>query len=76
MLARSSNRAAVVSLAALMLLMSSACADPGWRPATVASTWATTGSLYRGKHLHVGVRPNYEPGGGAVTVQITTDVIP
>ena len=34
------------------------------------------GSLYRGRHVHVGVRPAAELNGAAVTVQITTDSLP
>ncbi len=38
------------------------------------STWWTTGSLYRSKKVHVGVRPAAETDGVAITVQVTADV--
>jgi hypothetical protein len=38
------------------------------------STWASSGSLYRGECTHVGVRPASDgPGDYALTLQISTD---
>lgn len=53
-----------------------------WLPAIIlvvgavnaCATWATTGSLYRGRCTHVGARPASDAiGDYAVTVQVTTD---
>lgn len=53
-----------------------------WLPAAIllvgaanaCATWATSGSLYRGRCTHVGVRPASDAiGDYAVTVQVTTD---
>lgn len=40
---------------------------------TCASTWATTGSVYREPCTHVGVRGHSDLSGAAITVKITTD---
>ena len=37
------------------------------------ATVATTGSVYRGQHTHIGVRPSTDGDGLAATVQVTTD---
>lgn len=42
---------------------------------TCASTWATTGSVYRGRCVHAGIRPASDAVGDyALTVQISADV--
>jgi hypothetical protein len=41
-----------------------------------ALTACAHGSLYRGKHVHVGVRPAAENGAEGLTIQVSTDAMP
>lgn len=50
-----------------------------WRVAVISltlsacATWAASGSLYRDRCTHVGVRPTDPSDSYALTVQVTTD---
>jgi hypothetical protein len=44
--------------------------------ASGCSTWTTTGSVVRGPHTHLGIRPAAELDGAAVTLQLSTDALP
>jgi len=41
------------------------------------AVWLKTGSIYRTRHTHIGIRPAVDKNGDwAITLQITTDKLP
>jgi hypothetical protein len=65
---------AIPSDPARLVRMSGALRYAVLAPLFACATWTQTGSVYRGRCVHVGVRPSVSDGSSyALTVQVSTD---